>query len=139
VQIVGEGVEDRQRALRREVEDVPLSFWKTARCARKYKGSAPGKPPACTAPGGQVRQHDDAVHSGTVTPVVSWPTDRVMVLPSDCSAFAMAARTLSKDLPTATASVRRRSSRRGSEDDCVALEDLVLLEQLFEALRMRLG
>ena len=34
-----------------------------------------------------------AVHSGTVTPVVSWPTERVMVL----SWFLIARRTLSSD------------------------------------------
>ena len=43
-----------------------------------------------------------AVHSGTVTPVVSWPTDSVMVLPPTASASAMAARTLSSDFPMVT-------------------------------------
>ena len=53
-----------------------------------------------------------AVHSGTVTPVVSCPTDRVIVLPSDFSASSIAVRTLSRAFPVATESVS--SSERPS-------------------------
>ncbi len=45
-----------------------------------------------------------AVHSGTVTPVVSWPTESVIVLPPTASAFLIASRTLSSDLPAVAAS-----------------------------------
>jgi hypothetical protein len=52
-----------------------------------------------------------AVHSGTVTPVVSCPTESVMVLPPDFSASAIALRTFSSDLPVVT---RSSSSERPS-------------------------
>ena len=75
-----------------------------------------------------------AVHSGTVTPVVSWPTESVIVLPPTASAFLIAARTLSSDLPTVAASslrprrgsslARHGAAVAGGQDDRVVLEDL---------------
>ena len=88
-------------------------FWNTCPARSKVQGFC-ARNAACMYWAGEDRSDSmmTAVHSGTVTPVVSCPTDRVMVLPSDFSASAMAVRTLSSDLPTATGSVS--SSERPS-------------------------
>src|SRR5690348_15793629 len=88
-------------------------FWNTCPARSKVHGFC-ARNAACMYWAGEDRLDNmmTAVHSGTVTPVVSCPTDRVMVLPFDSSALAMAVRTLFSDLPTATASVA--SSERPS-------------------------
>ncbi len=82
-----------------------------------------------------------AVHSGTVTPVVSWPTDSVIVLPPTASAFFDGLADLVERLAAIAASSRLvelsslAAAVAGGEDDRVVLEDLVLLEQPLERLR----
>ena len=111
-------------------------FWNTCPERSKVQGFC-ARNAACMYWAGDDRFESmmTAVHSGTVTPVVSCPTDRVMVLPSDFSASSMAVRTLSRDLPTATASVSSSAPVAGGQDDRVVLEDVVLLEELLQGLR----
>lgn len=84
MQVVREGVEDRRCAFGREVKDVGVLLLEHLPAALERAGVL-RRNAACMYRAGEDRSDSmiTAVHSGTVTPVVSCPTDRVIVLPPD--------------------------------------------------------
>ena len=106
VQVVGE------RVARAKSKMYAFCFWNTCPARSKVHGFC-ARNAACMYWAGEDRLDSmmTAVHSGTVTPVASCPTDSVMVLPFD-SASAMAARTLSRTCRLRPGRCRRRSARR---------------------------
>ena len=76
-----------------------------------------------------------AVHSGTVTPVVSWPTESVIVLPPFCSASSIAVAHLVQRFADDSRVGVVFATVASGQDHLVVLEDLVPLQEPLESLR----
>ena len=81
-QVVGKCIENRECPLGREVENVRVLLLEDRSGTLERAGVLRAERGLHVARGRRdVREHDHRGPLGTVTPVVSWPTDNVMVLP----------------------------------------------------------